>query len=89
MKNEIENVLNYDPLAHAEKMLGDKHWSEFTDDENMFALGMSMLSNEHKDEILKAGKDTHFRMTWNEFKNILTDHGFINGLTYEIDYDKR
>jgi hypothetical protein len=80
MNNEINNLLSFDPIAQTEKIFGKKHWSQFTKDEDRFAL---------KANILKAANDTYFSIAWDEFKNLLKFYGFIDGLTYEFDYEQR
>jgi hypothetical protein len=87
MKNEIDNVLDFDPIAQTEKIVGKKHWSEFTEDENRMALVMAMFSGQHKDEILQAANDTYFSMTWNAFLRLIEERGFKCGLKYNILHD--
>lgn len=78
--DEIKTVLEYDPIAQAEKFCGKKHWSEFNDEEQGLSLAMALLHNRKKNEMLKQANDTRFSMTWDEFDNIISDNGFKLGM---------
>jgi hypothetical protein len=86
MDKNTEKILTHDSLADTEQILGGKHWSQFNDKENMFSLGKFMIDNQIKDEHLKSIGDTHFGMSWNEFKKLIQQHGFINAYSYKLDY---
>lgn len=83
----IKEMLEFDPLAHAERALGNKHWSEFSDDEMMASMGLTFLHNDRKEKILKAAHDTHFGMSWKEFEEIVTSNGFKIGYEEKFPYD--
>ena len=88
----IKGVLEFDPLAQAEKAFGNKHWSEFSEDEMMASMGLVFLHNDRKDKMLQKSHDTHFSMDWNEFEEIVTSNGFKIGyeekFPYEDHYEK-
>lgn len=88
----VKGMLEFDPLAHAERAFGNKHWSEFSDDEMMASMGLTFLHNDRKDKMLKEVHDTHFSMDWNEFEKIVTSNGFKIGyeekFPYEDHYEK-
>jgi hypothetical protein len=89
MEDRIKRVLEFDPLYEAEKALGNKHWSQFTENENAMSMGLFFLHNENKDKILKESKDTHFSMDWNEFVDIITNNGFKLGYEYSFPYEDK
>lgn len=92
----IKEVMEFDPLAQAEKIFDNKHWSEFSDDEMKASMGLTLLFNERKNEILQKSHDTqhdtHFSMDWDEFEEIVTSNGFRMGyeekFPYEDHYEK-
>lgn len=86
MDKVTEKVLTHDTLSEAEKILGKDHYSQFNDSEMKFAMWKATLDSQAKKDYLRSIGDTHFGMTWNEFKIMLTNYGFFNGLTYEFDY---
>jgi hypothetical protein len=73
--------LDRDIVSDTEKLVGGKHWSEFTPDESMTMLGMSFAHNQKKDAYLTSIDDTPFSMKWDEFKQLLTRRGFELVLT--------
>lgn len=87
MDTRTEEILEKDSIADTERILGDKHWSKFNNLENAFSIGNIIRDNEIKEEHLKSLKDTYFSMSWRYFKNLIQEKGFVNGYTYEIDYD--
>lgn len=87
MDSKTEIVLMKDSLAETEKMLGGKHWSQFNDFENGLALVLFARDNKIKKEHLQSIGDTYWGMTWNEFKSLIKEKGFIKGYSYEIDYN--
>jgi hypothetical protein len=84
-----EKVLMHDTIAESEKILGRDHHSQFDDKDMQFVIWKAALDNQTKKDYLQSIGDTHFGMTWDEFKNMLVNYGFINGLTYKFDYKKR
>lgn len=86
MDTLTERILEQDTIAETEKILGKEHWSVFTKEENMFCLAKAMSDNQNKDNHLKNIGDTHFSMTWDELKALLSRKGFVNALTYEFEY---
>lgn len=83
----VKEMLEFDPLAYAERALGNKHWSEFSDDEMMSSMGLAFLHNDRKDKMLKKNHDTHFDMDWNEFEKIVTSNGFKIGYEEKFSYE--
>ena len=83
----IKEMLEFDPLAQAERILDDKHWSEFSDDEMAASMGLFFMHNDRKNKILKEANDTYFSMDWNEFEEIVTSNGFKIGYEEKFPYD--
>ena len=50
-------------------------------------LGNFIADNENKDEHLASIGDTHYKMTWQEFKQLIISKGFIAGMEYDIQHD--
>jgi hypothetical protein len=73
---KTEKILKHDSLAESEKILGDKHWSEFSEDETKFSMGKFMMDNEIKKDYLKSIKDTYWRIPWDEFISVIEAYGF-------------
>ena len=89
MNKETERILTQDSLSETEQILGNKHWSEFTDTENGFALLKVISDNERKTKHLKGLGDTYWGIKWDEFKDLIKAHGFVPALEYEfIKYEK-
>lgn len=89
MRDEIKEALEFDPLNSAEKVFGNKHWSEFSEDETSMSMGLCFLHNQNKDKLLKENNDTHFSMSWNEFIEIIIDNGFKSGYEYTFPYEDK
>ena len=87
MDEKTKEILGKDSLADAEKILG-KRWDKFNEVENMFSMLKFMEDGEIKNNHLRSLGDTHYKMSWEEFKNLLLSKGFVNALTYEIKHDK-
>lgn len=85
--DKIKQVLEFDPLLHAEKAFGNKHWSEFSREESSASLGLAILHNERKAKLLKESHDTHFGMSWEEFEEIVTSSGFKIGYEEKFPYE--
>ncbi len=88
MNKITETILNRDSIAETEKIIG-KDYREFSDDENMLMLAKAFHDNSQKDEYLKSLGDTHFRIKWNEFKDLIKSKGFIPALEYDFHYENR
>lgn len=89
MKDKIKEALEYDPLGEAEKVIGKKHWSEFSEDETKMSMGLCFLHNQNKEKILKENNDTHFSMSWKEFIDIIANIGFKCGYEYTFPYEEK
>jgi len=87
MDEKTRNILNKDSLADTEKFFG-KRWDEFDDVENIFSIFKFMGDNIVKGDHLRSIGDTNYKMSWEEFKNLLLSKGFVNALTYELKHDK-
>lgn len=87
MDRIIEKLLTHDPVADTESLLGDKHWSEFTEDEQLFCLARSMSYNAFKNKHLQSIGDTYFGMSWKDFKKLLMARSFKIGFTNELSYN--
>lgn len=79
MNEKTKNILNFDPIATAETLLGKRHedWDGKTD--GMAALGLAMMTNQKKEKYLKSIGDTHFGITWIDFIEIAKAYGFKSG----------
>jgi hypothetical protein len=86
MDKKTESILTRDTLSETEKQFGGKHWSKFSDNENKAALLNAVRDNTIKEYHLKSIGDTYFGMPWDDFKNLIKEKGFIQALTYDIDY---
>lgn len=81
-KDVIDRILNFDPIYEVEKTSRNKHWSEFTDDENSSVMGLTMVSGEYKRNMLKTIGDTYHGMTFNEFISLIENNGFKKAMRY-------
>lgn len=88
MDKKTEEILMHDPISKTEKMLGNKHWSEFNEIERTISLINVFESNTNKKDYLKSIGDTYWGMKWDEFKNLIKKHGFIPALEYDVKHDK-
>lgn len=79
MNEKTKNILNIDPIANAETLLGKRHKDWDTEADVMVALGLAMMTNQIKDEHLKSIDDTHFGITWIDFIVIVKAYGFKSG----------
>lgn len=86
MNDELKSILNKDSLDESEKMLGGKHWSQLNELERCFAMSKFVADNDKKRIYLTEIGDTYFSMTWDYFKDLIKQKGFINGYTYEFNY---
>lgn len=87
MNSETENILRQDSLYESEKMLGNKHWSEF----NEIEQGLSMLKffddNQKKKDHLESIGDTYWGIKWDTFINLIETNGFKTALRYDFEYN--
>lgn len=79
MNEKTKNILNFDPIATAETLLGKRHEDWDTKTDGMAALGLAMMTNQKKAEHLKSIGDTHFGITWIDFIEIAKAYGFKSG----------
>jgi len=79
-----EKILNKDSLAEAEQIFGGKHWSEFSDEERVFALLKAFCDNQVKAEHLKSIGDTYWGIKWNDFITLIESYGFKKGMKYDF-----
>lgn len=79
MNETTRNILNFDPIATAETLIGKRHEDWDVETDGMAALGLAMLTNESKREYLESIGDTHFGITWNDFIEIAKAYGFKCG----------
>jgi hypothetical protein len=70
---EIERVLRFDPLAHAEDITGRHHSDDGT---AMLGFGMAIAHNRRKQEVLEAAGDTHFSQTLGQWIAVVEGMGF-------------
>lgn len=79
MNEKINNILDMDPVATAETLLGKRHEEWDTETEKIGALEIIMATNKAKVELLKEMGDTYFGVTWDDFIKIVKDYGFKVG----------
>lgn len=79
MNETTKNILNFDPIATAEALIGKRHEEWDTKTDGMAALGLAMMTNQTKREHLESIGDTHFGITWQEFIEIAKAYGFKCG----------
>ena len=79
MNEKTKYILNFDPIATAEALLGKRHEDWGTKTDGMAALGLAMMTNQRKAEHLKSIGDTHFGITWIDFIEIAKAYGFKSG----------
>lgn len=84
--DKTDAILQRDTIAETEEKFGGKHWSKFNDIENLLMMGNAMRDNQGKAEHLKAIGDTYWGVSWQEFLTLLTKHGFIQALKYDINH---
>ena len=84
MNNKTEELLRKDSLAESERILGNKHWSEFNKTEQVFSMFKFMEDNQQKKEHLQSIGDTHWGMKWNDFISLIEQQGFKEGLRYNF-----
>lgn len=78
--NELtRDILNFDPVAAAETLIGKRHEEWDTETDGRAALGLVLAANQAKMEHLESIGDTHFGTTWQEFIEIAKAYGFKNG----------
>ena len=87
MDKKTEEILTKDSLYESEKVFGGKHYSEFNELEQTFSMLKFIDDNETKKKHLKNIGDTHWGMSWSEFKNLIKEHGFIKGLEYDLMHE--
>jgi hypothetical protein len=88
MNKKTEEILMHDSISESEKLFGNKHYSQFDEFEQAFSIVKLIKDNENKRNHLQAINDTYSGMTWNEFKNLIKEHGFISALEYDLVYNK-
>lgn len=86
--DSVDRLLKYDPIAEAEKISGKGHWSNFSEQDNMFALLLNMQHAENKEKVLKGNKDTYFSMSWYYLMEVLSENGFKVGTEWEFIDDQ-
>lgn len=74
MNTELEQALQYDPLAHAERITG----VSYKDEQSTALLGMLLMHQQgaKKNELLKANNDTSYSNSLQENLAVLKDMGF-------------
>ena len=79
MNEKTKNILNFDPVATAETLIGKQHedWDLKTD--AIAASALVMATNQAKAAHLKSIGDTHLGITWIEFIEIAKAYGFKSG----------
>lgn len=79
MNEKTKNILNFDPIATAEALIGKRHEDWDVETDGMAALWLAMLTNQSKMEHLENIGDTHFGITWHDFIEIAKAYGFKCG----------
>lgn len=84
MNETTKNILNFDPIATAEALIGKRHEDWDVETDGMAALGLAMVTNQSKREHLESIGDTHFGTTWQEFIEIAKAYGFKCGFCHKF-----
>lgn len=79
MNETTRNILNFDPVATAEALIGKRHEDWDIETDGMAALGLVMATNQAKRGHLESIGDTHFGITWQTFIEIAKAYGFKRG----------
>jgi len=79
--NNIERLLNEDPISQAEILLGGKSYKDFDVQENILMLALARAQAEEAVSVLKSANDTYHSMPWGDFKNALIQRGFSLALS--------
>ena len=79
MNETTRNILNFDPVATAEALIGKRHEDWDIETDGMATLGLAMATNQAKREHLESIGDTHFGITWQTFIEIAKAYGFKSG----------
>lgn len=79
MNETTRNILNFDPVATAEALIGKRYEDWDIETDGMAALGLAMATNQAKREHLESIGDTHFGITWQKFVEIVKAYGFKSG----------
>lgn len=79
MNEKTKNILNFDPVATAEALIGKRHEDWDVETDVMPALELARLTHELKRKHLKDIGDTHFDITWQDFIEITRAYGFKCG----------
>jgi len=83
MNKQTEKILTHDSLYESEKAFGDKHWSQFSKLEQGLSLLKFIDDNQKKKVHLESIGDTHYGIKWDNFLELIKQHGFVEGLKYD------
>lgn len=83
---KLDEILSVDPIAQVSEVFG-KHHDSFSKEEQFLSLIHGMAINKQKSNVLRGLGDTHFGIKWNDFLSLLTSYGFVDGYSYEFEYD--
>ena len=72
LQDSLEQI---DPIECAERAL-NKPFGEMNVREQWHVIAGMIDFNQTKRKIQKANKDTYFGMSWNDFKDLIKEHGF-------------
>ncbi len=77
--NKTQAILDADPVATAEEILGKSHeeWNLETDAQTV--LGLAYFTSKIKEKHLKKNEDTYFAISWKNFLEIAKKHNFKIG----------
>jgi len=89
MNETTKKMLNQDPILEVEKMLNGKSYKEFNDFENLFMLRETAKINANVNKYFATLGDTHFNMSWNEFKKLIENKGFKLTLSYDFKHGEK
>ena len=79
MNEKTKNILNFDPVAATEDLLGKRHEDWDIETDGYAALGIAMATNKIKADHLNSIGDTHFGITWIQFIEVAKAYGFKSG----------
>jgi len=75
MNDDLNDMLNFDPLHEAERITG----KSYKEDEGTSGIGLllQIAHSKSKNEILKSQGETTFSMEWGEWQRAIFNMGFI------------
>lgn len=87
MNEKLKNLLNYDPLAEAEKMTGESY--KESDATTWLGIGLLQENRKAKEALLREKDDSLFQNKLEDYVRIITNEGFEKVLEIPFEYSDR